>query len=311
MFAMVFPGQGSQSVGMMSNFDLKEQEIKNTFNSASSILGYDLLQLIQNGPTTELNKTYITQPALLACSTAIYRLWIKNCDKKPKLIAGHSLGEYTALVCSGVIKFTEAIKLVELRGILMQESVPEGIGAMKVIIGLNNNLITQACKESSGDQVVNPVNFNSPEQVVISGHKEAVERATVICKKMGAKLILSLPISVPAHSILMKSASNKLNQALKKIKFKKPNIPIINNVDVKYLSDPYLIKKALVRQIYNPVLWVDVIKFITKKINHLIEIGPGKILTKLSKKIVNNIKLNSINSQKNLLTIINNLPRSK
>lgn len=311
MFAMIFPGQGSQKVGMMSNFNINMPEIKNTFNLASSVLGYDLLKLIQFGPSIKLNKTKITQPALLVCSIAIYRLWLKYGGIKPTVVAGHSLGEYTALVCSEVIDFIEAIKLVELRGILMQESVPDGVGCMKVIIGLNNNLVNQACKESSYNKIVSPASFNAPEQIVISGHKEAVERAVIICKKMGAKLILSLPISIPAHSILMKPAAIKLKKALKKIKFNKPTIPIINNVDVQFLEEPHLIKKALVRQVYKPVLWTNIIKTITNKISYLIEIGPGNVLTNLSKRIVKNIKLITINNKDNLLTAINKFSRSK
>lgn len=306
-FAMVFPGQGSQSVGMMSKFNTDILEMKNTFNEASSILGYDMLELIRSGPSNLLNKTWITQPILLTCSIAIYRLWLKSGGKKPILIAGHSLGEYTALVCSEVLNFVEAVKLVELRGKIMQESVPEGIGSMKVIIGLNKNLVIKACQESSHNQIVSPVNFNTSEQIVISGHKEAVDRAVLICKKMGAKLSFSLPISIPAHTLLMKPASIKLKFALNKIKFNKPIIPIINNVDVTILDNPELIKESLVRQIYNPVLWFDIIKTITKKINYLIEVGPGQILTNLSKRIVNNKKLISINNEKNLLMTITNL----
>lgn len=309
LLSMIFPGQGSHYIGMMSYFNVKNLIIKNTFNEASNILGYDLLKLIQYGEKKELNQTWKTQPALLSCSIAIYRLWINQGGEEPKLIAGHSLGEYTALVCSKVINFTEAIKLVEYRGKLMHKYFPNNIGSMKVIIGLNHNLIIQACKECSYKKIVEPVNFNSPEQVVISGHKEAVEKAGNICKKMGAKLILELPVNIPAHSSLMKDISIKLKIKLEKIKFKKPKIPFVNNVDVKIENNPKLIKNALVRQIYSPVLWMDIINFISNKVKYFLEIGPNKILTNLSNKINKNIISIAINSEKNLLHTINKIKK--
>lgn len=309
LISMIFPGQGSHYIGMMSNFNVKNLIIKNTFNEASNILGYDLLKLIQYGEKKELNKTWKTQPALLSCSIAIYRLWINQGGEEPKLIAGHSLGEYTALVCSKVINFTEAIKLVEYRGKLMHKYFPNNIGSMKVIIGLNHNLIIQACKECSYKKIVEPVNFNSPEQVVISGHKEAVEKAGNICKKMGAKLVLELPINIPSHSSLMKDISIKLKTKLEKIKFKKPKIPFINNVDVKIENNTKLIKNALVRQIYSPVLWMDIINFISNKVKYFLEMGPNKILTNLSNKINKNIMSIAINSEKNLLNTINKIKK--
>lgn len=309
LLSMIFPGQGSHYIGMMSDFNVKNLIIKNTFNEASNILGYDLLKLIQYGEKKELNQTWKTQPALLSCSIAIYRLWLNQGGEKPKLIAGHSLGEYTALVCSQVINFTEAIKLVEYRGKLMHKYFPNNIGSMKVIIGLNHNLIIQACKECSYKKIVEPVNFNSPEQVVISGHKEAVEKAGNICKKMGAKLVLELPINIPSHSSLMKDISIKLKIKLEKMKFKKPKIPFVNNVDVKIENNPKFIKNALVRQIYSPVLWMDIINFMSNKVKYFLEIGPNKILTNLSNKINKNIISIAINSEKNLLHTINKIKK--
>ncbi|MCR1566951.1 ACP S-malonyltransferase, partial [Mixta sp.] len=198
-FAMVFPGQGSQTVGMLAELAAENPIIEATFKEASDALGYDLWQLTQQGPAEELNKTWQTQPALLAASVAIYRLWQQKGGQMPTMMAGHSLGEYSALVCAGVIDFADAIKLVELRGKLMQEAVPAGTGAMQAIIGLDDAAIQQACEEAAQGQVVSPVNFNSPGQVVIAGHKEAVERAGAACKAAGAKRALPLPVSVPSH----------------------------------------------------------------------------------------------------------------
>ena len=207
--------------------------VEETFGEASSALGYDLWQLVQQGPAEELNKTWQTQPALLAASVAIFRVWQQQGGKAPALMAGHSLGEYSALVCAGVLDFKAAIRLVELRGKLMQEAVPEGTGAMYAIIGLDNDAIAKACEESAQGQVVSPVNFNSPGQVVIAGNKEAVERAGAACKAAGAKRALPLPVSVPSHCALMKPAADKLAVALQDITFNAPQVPVVNNVDVR------------------------------------------------------------------------------
>lgn len=279
-FAMVFPGQGSQSLGMLADLAAQFPIVEATFSEASSVLGYDLWQLVQQGPAEELNKTWQTQPALLTASVAIWRIWQHQGGKLPSLMAGHSLGEYSALVCAGVLDFKQAVSLVELRGKLMQEAVPEGTGAMYAIIGLDNESIAKACEESAQGQVVSPVNFNSPGQVVIAGNKDAVERAGAACKAAGAKRALPLPVSVPSHCALMKPAADKLAVALEKIDFQEPLFPVVNNVDVKAEVSPVAIRSALVRQLYNPVRWTESVEFIAAEgVELLLEIGPGKVLT--------------------------------
>lgn len=295
-FAMVFPGQGSQSVGMLTQLSEQYPIIKETFSQASSVLDYDLWQLVQKGPAEELNKTWFTQPALLAASVAIYRVWQENNGPSPLFMAGHSLGEYSALVCAGVIDFYDAIKLVELRGKLMQEAVPVGTGAMYAIIGLDNASIVNACEQAAQGQVVSPVNYNSPGQVVIAGNKEAVERAGVLCKEAGAKRALPLSVSVPSHCALMKSAAEKLAETLKDIAFQKPQFPIINNVNVKIETDAQVIKDALIAQLYSPVRWTEIVEYMANhEISLLIEMGPGKVLTGLTKRIVDTLSACAVN----------------
>ncbi|WP_145500876.1 ACP S-malonyltransferase [Yersinia similis] len=295
-FAMVFPGQGSQSLGMLADLAAQFPIVEATFSEASSVLGYDLWQLVQQGPAEELNKTWQTQPALLTASVAIWRIWQHQGGKLPSLMAGHSLGEYSALVCAGVLDFKQAVSLVELRGKLMQEAVPEGTGAMYAIIGLDNESIAKACEESAQDQVVSPVNFNSPGQVVIAGNKDAVERAGAACKAAGAKRALPLPVSVPSHCALMKPAADKLAVALEKIDFQEPLFPVVNNVDVKAEVSPTAIRSALVRQLYNPVRWTESVEFIAAEgVELLLEIGPGKVLTGLTKRIVDSLAAAAVN----------------
>lgn len=294
-FAMVFPGQGSQSLGMLADLAAQFPIVEATFSEASSVLGYDLWQLVQQGPAEELNKTWQTQPALLTASVAIWRIW-QHQGKLPSLMAGHSLGEYSALVCAGVLDFKQAVSLVELRGKLMQEAVPEGTGAMYAIIGLDNESIAKACEESAQGQVVSPVNFNSPGQVVIAGNKDAVERAGAACKAAGAKRALPLPVSVPSHCALMKPAADKLAVALEKIDFQEPLFPVVNNVDVKAEVSPVAIRSALVRQLYNPVRWTESVEFIAAEgVELLLEIGPGKVLTGLTKRIVDSLAAAAVN----------------
>lgn len=295
-FAMVFPGQGSQAVGMLAELAEQYPIVTETFAQASDVLGYSLWDLVQNGPEEELNKTWKTQPALLAASVAIWRVWQEKQGKMPQMMAGHSLGEYSALVCAGVIDFAAAIKLVELRGKLMQEAVPAGTGAMYAIIGLDNNAIAKACEEAAQGQVVSPVNFNSPGQVVIAGNKEAVERAGVLCKEAGAKRALPLAVSVPSHCALMKPAADKLAVALQEIEFKQPEIQVVNNVDVIAQTDANAIRDALVRQLYNPVRWTETVELIAEKgITQLLEIGPGKVLTGLTKRISKEMNAAAVN----------------
>ncbi|GKX49751.1 ACP S-malonyltransferase [Budvicia aquatica] len=300
-FAIVFPGQGSQTVGMLSGLAETFPIVQQTFAEASDALGYDLWNLVQQGPESELNKTWQTQPALLAASVAIWRVWQQQGGKMPAMLAGHSLGEYSALVCAGVLDFKDAIRLVELRGKLMQEAVPEGTGAMSAIIGLDNDAIAKACEESAQGQVVSPVNFNSPGQVVIAGNKEAVERAGIACKAAGAKRALPLPVSVPSHCALMKPAADKLAEALKLVTFNAPQITVINNVDVKAETDAYAIRHALVRQLYNPVRWTETVeRMAAENMTYLLEVGPGKVLTGLTKRIVDTLSAAPVNDPANL-----------
>lgn len=300
-FAMVFPGQGSQALGMLADLAAQYPIVEETFAEASDALGYDLWALVQQGPAEELNKTWQTQPALLAASVAIWRVWQQQGGKMPAMLAGHSLGEYSALVCAGVLDFKQAISLVELRGKLMQEAVPEGTGAMSAIIGLDNDAIAKACKESEQGQVVSPVNFNSPGQVVIAGNKEAVERAGAACKAAGAKRALPLPVSVPSHCALMKPAADKLAMALEKITFNAPALPVVNNVDVKIETSPEAIRSALVRQLYSPVRWTESVEFMAGQgVAQLFEVGPGKVLTGLAKRIVDTMAAAAVNDSASL-----------
>ncbi|MFQ1048952.1 ACP S-malonyltransferase [Avibacterium paragallinarum] len=296
-FAMVFPGQGSQAVGMLAELASQFPVVEQTFQQASEVLGYDLWQLVQQGPAEELNKTWQTQPALLAASVAIYRVWQQQYPQlQPEVMAGHSLGEYSALVCAGVMDFQDAIKLVELRGKLMQQAVPEGTGAMYAIIGLDNEAIINACKAAEQGEVVSAVNFNSPGQVVIAGTKAAVERAAAACKEAGAKRALPLAVSVPSHCALMKPAADQLSVSLQNITLKTPEISVINNVDVKTEEKSDEIRTALIRQLYSPVRWTETVeKMAQQGIEVLIEIGPNKVLTGLTSRIVKELNAVAVN----------------
>ena len=295
-FGFVFPGQGSQSVGMLKELSELYPVIKNTFAEASEVLGYDLFDLVMNGPAEELGKTYKTQPALLTASVALYRLWQEKSSLKPAVMAGHSLGEYSALVCAGVIDFKDAVKLVKLRGEFMQAAVPAGVGAMAAVIGLADDVVIKACAEAAGSQVCSAVNFNSPGQVVIAGNKEAVDKASEALKAAGAKRVLPLAVSVPSHCALMKSAADELAKELAKVEFRVPSVPVINNVDVAKVTDADSIMDALVRQLYSPVRWVETVQSASAEgIKTMIEVGPGKVLSGLIKRIdkeVNAISLN-------------------
>ncbi|MFQ1047209.1 ACP S-malonyltransferase [Avibacterium paragallinarum] len=296
-FAMVFPGQGSQAVGMLAELASQFPVVEQTFQQASEVLGYDLWQLVQQGPAEELNKTWQTQPALLAASVAIYRVWQQQYPQlQPEVMAGHSLGEYSALVCAGVMDFQDAIKLVELRGKLMQQAVPEGTGAMYAIIGLDNEAIINACKAAEQGEVVSAVNFNSPGQVVIAGTKTAVERAAAACKEAGAKRALPLAVSVPSHCALMKPAADQLSVSLQNITLKTPEIAVLNNVDVKTEEKSDEIRTALIRQLYSPVRWTETVeKMAQQGIEVLIEIGPNKVLTGLTSRIVKELNAVAVN----------------
>lgn len=304
-FAMVFPGQGSQTVGMLAELAGDYPIVQETFKQASEVLGYDLWQLVQEGPAEELNKTWQTQPALLTVSVAVYRVWQQKYPAlKPEVMAGHSLGEYSALVCAGVLDFQDAVKLVELRGKLMQQAVPEGTGAMYAIIGLDNDAIINACKQTEQGEVVSAVNFNSPGQVVIAGAKAAVERAAALCKEAGAKRALPLAVSVPSHCALMKPAADQLSVSLESITLKAPVVAVLNNVDVKAETDAVAIRNALVRQLYSPVRWTETVeKMAQNGVEVLVEVGPGKVLNGLAKRIVDSLQAVSVNDVKSLDSI--------
>ena len=301
-FAMVFPGQGSQTVGMLAELAGNYPIVQETFKQASEVLGYDLWQLVQEGPAEELNKTWQTQPALLTASVAVYRVWQQKYPAlKPDVMAGHSLGEYSALVCAGVLDFQDAVKLVELRGKLMQQAVPEGTGAMYAIIGLDNDAIINACKQAEQGEVVSAVNFNSPGQVVIAGAKAAVERAAALCKEAGAKRALPLAVSVPSHCALMKPAADQLSVSLESITLKEAGVSVLNNVDVKNEIEADAIRNALVRQLYSPVRWTETVeKMAQNGVEVLVEVGPGKVLNGLTKRIVDSLQAVSVNDVKSL-----------
>ena len=301
-FAMVFPGQGSQTVGMLAELAGGYPIVQETFKQASEVLGYDLWQLVQEGPAEELNKTWQTQPALLTASVAVYRVWQQKYPAlKPEVMAGHSLGEYSALVCAGVLDFQDAVKLVELRGKLMQQAVPEGTGAMYAIIGLDNDAIINACKQAEQGEVVSAVNFNSPGQVVIAGAKAAVERAAALCKEAGAKRALPLAVSVPSHCALMKPAADQLSVSLESITLKEAGVSVLNNVDVKNEIEADAIRNALVRQLYSPVRWTETVeKMAQNGVEVLVEVGPGKVLNGLAKRIVDSLQAVSVNDVKSL-----------
>jgi len=284
--AFVFPGQGSQSVGMVTNLADAFLEVKETYSQASDVLGYDLYRIVSEGPDENLNSTDVTQPAMLAAGVSTWRIWNNKGGQRPLVMAGHSLGEYTALVCAGAIEFADAIKLVAARGRYMQEAVPAGTGAMAAILGLDDDTVRTVCADAAGGEIVQAVNFNSPGQVVVAGNKSAVERAAALAKEKGAKRAVILPVSVPSHCQLMKPAAEKLANDLEKIEIKSPSIDVINNVDVKAENDPAAIRDALVRQLYQPVRWVEVIQSMaSNNITRIIECGPGKVLMGLNKRI--------------------------
>ena len=284
-FAFVFPGQGSQAVGMLNGFG-DNPIVRQTVAEASDVLNFDLGKLIAEGPKEELDLTVNTQPAMLTAAVACYRAWLSAGGAKPSLVAGHSLGEYSALVAAGVLTFKDAVPLVRFRAQVMQEAVPLGVGGMAAILGLSDEEVRLACDESAQGEVVEPVNFNAPAQVVIAGHKAAVERACEAAKARGAKRALVLSVSAPFHSSLLLPASDRLREYLKQVPFAQPQIQLINNVDVAMVSDVEAIKDALVRQAANPVRWVETIqKMAQHSISHVVECGPGKVLTGLVKRI--------------------------
>ena len=296
-FAFVFPGQGSQAIGMLNGF-ADNSAVRDTLAEASDALQFDLAKLIAEGPKEDLDLTTNTQPVMLACAVAFYRAWIAAGGKLPQLVAGHSLGEYSALVAAGVIQFKDAVPMVRFRAQAMQESVPVGQGGMAAILGLSDDDVHAACAEAAQGEVVEPVNFNAPAQVVIAGHKAAVERACEASKARGAKRALALPVSAPFHSSLLKPASDRLREYLASVNFVSPQIPLINNVDVAIVDDPAAIRDALVRQAASPVRWVETVqKMAELGITRLIECGPGKVLTGLTKRIDGTLAADAIVDQ--------------
>ncbi|WP_219701983.1 ACP S-malonyltransferase [Marinomonas lutimaris] len=290
--AFVFPGQGSQQLGMLADLAEKHDIIKQTFAEASDVLGYDLWDLVQND-AERLSQTDKTQPALLTASVALWRLWEQQGGDKPAYVAGHSLGEYSALVCAGVIAFTDAVELVKLRGEYMQQAVPAGEGAMAAIIGLGDDKVVAACVAAPG--IVSAVNFNSPGQVVIAGHVAAVEAAMVNAKEAGAKRALPLPVSVPSHCELMISAGAKLAEKLETIIFNSPSCTLVQNVTAQAVSDPSVIKANLVTQLSEPVLWTQSVILLSELgVTSTVECGPGKVLSGLNKRIVKGLEVSSL-----------------
>lgn len=301
----VFPGQGSQKIGMIRDLSEKWPQILETFAQASEVLGYDLWDLIQNGSQDDLNLTEKAQPALLASSVAIWRVIQKQCDVQPKLLAGHSLGEWSALVCAGVVDFQDAIKLVQLRGRYMQDAVPVGVGAMAAIIGLEDEVILECCLKASESEEVTPVNYNSPGQVVIAGHAGAVDRAMALCKEAGAKRALPLAVSAPFHTSLMKPAADKLAIDIAATTFNEPLIPVVHNVHAQTEASPGQVKELMVKQIYSPVMWVDCVNALVEGgAANLIECGPGKVLSGLTKRITKQLPAASTDTVTSLESII-------
>ncbi len=285
-FAFIFPGQGSQSVGMLADLAAQYAQVAETFVEASEALGYDLWKITQEGPADELNQTHITQPAMLAGGIAVHRVWQAQGGARPLAMAGHSLGEYTALVAAGSLSLADAVQLVADRGRFMQEAVPAGVGAMAAILGLDDARVIEVCKQAAQGEVVSAVNFNSPGQVVVAGHKAAVERAVELAKEAGAKRALLLPVSVPSHCSLMLPAAEKLAERLAGIEFSAPAIPVYNNVDVTAESDADAIRAALKRQLFSPVRWVETIQALADAgVDTVVECGPGKVLAGLNKRI--------------------------
>ncbi|MBL3589698.1 MAG: ACP S-malonyltransferase [gamma proteobacterium endosymbiont of Lamellibrachia anaximandri] len=285
-FSIVFPGQGSQSVGMLKALADDFSLVGDTFTEASDVLGFDLWKLVLEGPKETLNQTQNTQPAMLAAGVAVWRVWQAQGGAAPSIMAGHSLGEYSALVCAGAMGFSDAVSLVAKRGMFMQEAVPEGTGAMAAILGLDDDKVRDVCAAAAESQVVEAVNFNSPGQVVIAGSKAAVDRACGLAKEAGAKRALPLPVSVPSHCALMKPAAERLAEQLQDIAIEMPSIPVLHNVDVAVAADTGAIRARLAEQLHNPVRWVETIQSISERgIDKIVEAGPGKVLTGLNKRI--------------------------
>lgn len=308
-FAFVFPGQGSQAVGMLTDMAREFPEIERTFTEASSVLGYDLWKLTSEGPADVLDQTVYTQPAVLTASIAIWRVLQAKKQHRPDFLAGHSLGEYSALVCADAISFQDAVRLVAARGQFMQDAVPVGQGGLAAIIGLDDDAVKALCESvKEPHEVLSPVNFNCPGQVVIAGHVTAVERAIVQAKAAGARLAKLLPVSAPSHCELMKPAADKLKEMLATLTINTPTIAVINNVDVAVYQDADSIRDGLVRQLYMPVRWVEIVhKLSNSGVKSVVECGPGKVLSGLNKRIVADLDLKNTADLVNLQGVIETL----
>lgn len=285
-FAFVFPGQGSQKIGMLADLAAEYPRIIDTFAEASEVLGYDAWDLVQHGEQEAINLTERTQPILLSASVALWRVCQDKQGAQPALLAGHSLGEWSALTCSGVLAFADAVNLVRLRGAYMQEAVPRGQGTMAAIMGLDDDRIQQCCEQAAQGQEVAPVNYNAPGQVVIAGATDAVDRAIGLCKEAGAKRAAPLAVSAPFHTRMMKPAADKLAGDMAKVTFNTPGIPVVHNVHAQTEADPDRIRQLMIEQIYSPVRWVDCVKsLVAQGVDTAVECGPGKVLCGLSKRI--------------------------
>ncbi|WP_459206219.1 ACP S-malonyltransferase [Pseudomonas sp. MLB6B] len=295
--AFVFPGQGSQSLGMLAELGAQHPCIVETFREASAALGYDLWELIQEGPEEQLAQTDKTQPAILAASVALWRLWQEQCDVRPAFVAGHSLGEYSALVVAGCLTLADAVRLVERRGQLMQDAVPAGQGGMAAILGLDDAKVIELCAQAAEGQVVSAVNFNSPGQVVIAGDKAAVDRAIELCKAAGAKRALPLAVSVPSHCALMKPAAERFAEAVNAIDWQAPAIPLVQNVSAAIPRDLDTLKQDLLAQLYQPVRWVECVQTLAAQgAVNLVECGPGKVLAGLNKRCADGVTTYNLNT---------------
>jgi len=295
--AFVFPGQGSQSLGMLAELGAQHAIVRDTFAEASAALGYDLWALVQEGPEERLNQTDKTQPAILTVSIALWRLWQSEGGVLPAYVAGHSLGEYSALVAAGSLAFADAVKLVERRGQLMQEAVPAGTGGMAAILGLEDADVLAACAEAAQGEVVSAVNFNAPGQVVIAGAAKAVERAIEACKARGAKRAVALPVSVPSHCELMRPAAERFAEAVEAVQWQMPQIALVQNVTAQVPADLAALKRDLLAQLYSPVRWVESVQLLAEKgVTDLVECGPGKVLAGLNKRCAKGVTTHNLDS---------------
>lgn len=303
--AFIFPGQGSQQIGMLSELAERYAVVRSTFEEASAALGYDLWHLVQEGSAEDLNRTDITQPAILAASVAVWRVWKELEGARPDWVAGHSLGEYSALVCSGAMDFADGLRLVRARGEFMQAAVPQGQGAMAAILGLDAEQIEKACAEAAQGEVVAAVNYNAPGQIVIAGSTKAVERAIVACQAAGAKKAMPLPVSVPSHCELMRPAAEKLANELNLIQLNKPRVPVVQNVHAAPETEVAAIRDNLVAQLYRPVRWIESVEFMAEQgVTTYIECGPGKVLVGLNKRIVKSAKSLAMNDPDSVMAAL-------